>query len=180
MASHGPRRMTRPIVWALGVFASVSIAASVAGERLAKLRPAGPPPRAVAIEPTTFGSDGRLLVVDGDRSGHFRVSVTIDGSHLFMLVDTGASSVALSAEDAAAAGIRPAPKDFSRLVSTANGTIAVAPVQLREMRVGDLLLRDVDAVVIPKGRLGTSLLGMSFLGRLRGFEIAGNRLTLKG
>lgn len=171
--------MTRPIVWAIGAFASISVAASLAGERLSRVR-AAPAPAEAATPTTAPRPDGRLLVVDGDRSGHFRVSATIDGRHLFMLVDTGASMVALSAQDAAAVGVRPAPKDFTRLVSTANGAVAVAPVRVRELRVGDLLLRDVEAVVLPTGRLGTSLLGMTFLRRLRGFEIAGNRLTLKG
>ena len=97
-----------------------------------------------------------------------------------MLVDTGATTVALTYEDAASAGIRPFPGDFTRRVSTANGSVAVAPVRLREVRIGDLTVRDVDAVVVPSGRLGTSLLGMSFLRHLGGFDIADNRLTLRG
>jgi aspartyl protease family protein len=56
----------------------------------------------------------------------------------------------------------------------------VAPVRIRELRVGDIAVRDVEAVVVPEGRLGTSLLGMSFLRRLKGFDMAGGRLTLKG
>jgi aspartyl protease family protein len=56
----------------------------------------------------------------------------------------------------------------------------VAPVRIREMRVGDIVVRDVEAVVAPPGRLRTSLLGMSFLRSLRGFDISGGRLTLRG
>ena len=56
----------------------------------------------------------------------------------------------------------------------------VAPVRIRELRVGDIAVRDVEAVVVPEGRLGTSLLGMSFLRRLKGFDMAGGRLTLRG
>ena len=97
-----------------------------------------------------------------------------------MMVDTGASLVALSAEDAAKVGIRPNPGAYSRPISTANGNVMVAPVRIRELRVGDIAVRDVEAVVVPEGRLGTSLLGMSFLRRLKGFDMAGGRLTLKG
>jgi aspartyl protease family protein len=65
-------------------------------------------------------------------------------------------------------------------VSTANGVVQTAPVRIREIRVGDILVRDVEAVVLPPRALGVSLLGMSFLRRLEGFEIAKGRLVLRG
>lgn len=172
--------MTPPLVWALGTFVSIGLGATFMGDRLSRAAPR-PAPDTVAASPANAGSEAeRLLVVAGDRSGHFRVSTTIEGRHLFMLVDTGASIVTLSARDAEAVGIRPGPRDYVVPFSTANGTAFGARVRVRELRVGDISLRDVDAVVFPSGALGTSLLGMSFLRRLRGFEIAGNRLTLKG
>jgi aspartyl protease family protein len=97
-----------------------------------------------------------------------------------MLVDTGASIVALSYDDARAVGLSVHPAAFTRKLSTANGVVEAAPVQIREIRVGEIVARNVDAVVLPRGRLETSLLGMSFLKRLGGFEIARGRLTLKG
>ncbi len=182
--------MTRPIIWAVGTFGVIALAASVAGERLSRLSAGMSPNRspteasASAFEPSksgpTFGNAGRTLTVDGDRNGHFIVETAVDGRRLTMIVDTGASIVALSHEDALAAGIRPLPSDFKGRISTANGDMAVARVRIREIRVGDIYARDVEAVVVPQGRLRTSLLGMSFLRQLRGFDIASNRLTLRG
>ena len=65
-------------------------------------------------------------------------------------------------------------------ISTANGIVAAASVRLAEVKVGDIAVRGVEALVLPPGKLGTSLLGMSFLKRLGGFEIAQGRLILKG
>lgn len=179
--------MTRPIIWAAGVFLALGGAASIAGSRLASL-PGGSSaaqPRAAAAIPTAgrpgaTSAGNRTVSVWGDRQGHFTVETAIEGRRLTMLVDTGASIVALTSEDAAAAGIRTFPSDYSHRVSTANGIVAVAPVRIREMRVGDITVRDVKAVVMPPGRLGTSLLGMSFLRQLRSFDMSGNRLTLRG
>jgi aspartyl protease family protein len=119
------------------------------------------------------------LTVSADLQGHFILHPTLDGRRVRMLVDTGASLVALSEEDARLAGITVAERDFSRTIQTANGLVRAAPVRIREMRVGDILVRDVEAVVLPAGRLGTSLLGMTFLRRLGGFEISQGRLTLR-
>ena len=179
--------MTRPIVWATGTLVAVALSASFAGDRFAHLasglRPAGG--RAATSEPAPPAparqvSAGRSVTIEGDRLGHFQAEASIDGRHIRLMVDTGASVVALTHEDAAAAGFRPFPSDFSRKVATANGEVAVAPIRIREMRVGDITVRDVDAVVVPKGLLGTSLLGMSFLNRLGSFDIGRGRLTLRG
>lgn len=183
--------MTRPITWAAGSFAALAVAASFAGDRLARLAPASRPAGGVAESaparlppqpaPSSIpGLSGRTVVIEGDRAGHFTTTTAIDGRHVTMMVDTGASVVALSHEDAALAGIRPAPSDYQARMSTANGVVAAARVRIREIRVGEIHVRDVDAVVMPRGLLGQSLLGMSFLRQLRGFDIAGNRLTLRG
>jgi aspartyl protease family protein len=92
------------------------------------------------------------------------------------LVDTGATLVALTAKDAAAAGLDPARLDYRDVVNTANGQTRVARVRLREVRIGQLALDDVDAVVAE--RLSTSLLGMSFLSRLGGWAMRDGVLTL--
>lgn len=181
--------MSSPITWAVGTCVMIAVSATFAGQRLSRIVAAGPeaaivrlasPARPDPGRPPIPGSGSRTVTLSGDRNGHFRVSATIDGRSLPMLVDTGATMVALTYEDAAAAGFRPFPSDFTRAVSTANGSVAVAPVRIRELRIGQLTMRDVEAVVMPSGRLGTSLLGMSFLRRLGGFEIADNRLTLRG
>ena len=172
--------MTRPIVWATGTLVAITLSAGLAGERIASLvRPGASGPAPVQARTSQPPLD-RILVLHGDARGHFLVHPQVDGLVVKMMVDTGASVVALRSEDAAAIGIRPKPRDFNRPTSTANGTVMVAPVRIREMRVGDITVHDVEAVVVPAGRLGMNLLGMSFLRRLKGFEMASGRLTLRG
>ena len=97
-----------------------------------------------------------------------------------MLVDTGATLCAITEEDAAKLGLRIAPREFTSVVDTANGTVKVAPVRIGSIQIAGITVRDVEAVVVPKGRLSTNLLGMSFLRRLREFKIANGTLTLRG
>ena len=122
---------------------------------------------------------GGIVTVPADRSGHFLVEPSVNGQRLRMIVDTGASVVALSYEDAASAGFRPAPGDFTVTVSTANGVAQAAPVRIDEIQIGDITVRGVQAMVAKPGALNVSLLGMTFLKRLGGFEIAQGRLTLR-
>ncbi|MGA8613528.1 MAG: TIGR02281 family clan AA aspartic protease [Xanthobacteraceae bacterium] len=124
-------------------------------------------------------SDPDSVVVAPDAMGHFRVEGRIDGRFLQFVVDTGASVVALTADDAAALGIHPAEIDFRALVKTANGTVRAAPVQLDMVEVGNLLVRDVAAMVLPDGALSDNLLGLSFLSRLRRFEYADGKMVLE-
>ena len=95
-----------------------------------------------------------------------------------MLVDTGAYSVALTAEDAERAGIRPFPSDYNQPVNTANGVVMAAKAELREVSLGPIHVRDVSTIVLPRGAGHISLLGMTFLKRLSGFQVLDNRLVL--
>ena len=94
------------------------------------------------------------------------------------MVDTGATSVAINEATARRLGIRPRLADYSLPISTANGIIHAAPVILRSVSVDGIRVRDVRAVVVRGEVLPVNLLGMSFLGRLSRFEIAGDRLVL--
>jgi aspartyl protease family protein len=126
---------------------------------------------------STAGSSSVMLVADP--SGHFFLTSTVDGIGVRMVVDTGASIVSLSQEDANRAGINLEPSKFTAKVSTANGVILAAPVMLKEIAIGDISVRNVAAVVMPKQALQVSLLGMSFLSRLSGYEVTGSKLTLR-
>jgi aspartyl protease family protein len=95
------------------------------------------------------------------------------------LVDTGASVVAIPEREAARVGIRPSRREYTVQMKTANGTVMAAPTQLRMVEVGGIIARDVPAVVMPDAALGENLLGMSFLSRLRRFEIADGKLVLE-
>jgi aspartyl protease family protein len=170
--------MTRPILWAMGTLVSAALSATAAGDRIAAkfgMRAAEPQIAAVPGEPAD-----KRITVSADLQGHFVVHPTLDGRRIRMLVDTGATVLALSDEDARAAGLRVEARDFTRRIGTANGIVATAPVRIGEVRIGDIVVRNVEAVVLPPGKLRTSLLGMSFLKRLGGFEIAQGRLVLKG
>jgi len=111
--------------------------------------------------------------------GQYSTDVEINGSRVHMLVDTGASSVALSYDDAAAVGAYPAPADYKYAVSTANGTAHVARVVLHQVRLGALIVYDVEAFVAERGALSTSLLGMTFLSKLSRIEVADGALVLR-
>lgn len=124
-------------------------------------------------------SASRSVVIAPSRGGHFRVAGRVDGRRIDFMVDTGASVIALKAEDAAMLGIRPIAGDYAAAVRTANGAVRVAPVELDTVEIEDLEVRKVAAVVLPPGAVNESLLGLSFLRRLRRFEYADGKLILE-
>jgi aspartyl protease family protein len=111
-------------------------------------------------------------------SGHFRVEASINGMSTTMLVDTGASVVTLTRDDALAAGIDIDTLTYSVPVFTANGTTRAAPVIIDELKVGPIERRRVPALVAQPGLMDRSLLGMSFLDTLGSYTISGDTLTL--
>src|SRR3954471_203715 len=121
----------------------------------------------------------RTVTVRSDRLGHFQVEGAVDGRRVDFMVDTGASMVALRERDAAKLGIFPAARDYTGRSSTANGVIKVAPVRLSSLEVNGIRVYDVQAVVIPDQSLNVNLLGMSFLSRVRRFEMANGRLVME-
>jgi len=100
------------------------------------------------------------------------------GAHVRFLVDTGASVVALTANDAQRAGVDMDALMFNAPVRTASGQSFAAHVRLASVSVGGVELHDVDAIVMPEG-LSHSLLGMSFLGRLSRVEATPGSLILR-
>jgi aspartyl protease family protein len=132
-----------------------------------------------AASPREPVSSGRSLTVDRERDGHFHIDSRINGRFTAVLVDTGASRVILRETDAANAGIRPRPSDYTATVSTANGKINAAPAVLDRVEAGGITVYDVPALVLPDNVLSTNLLGMSFLSRLKRYEVANERLVLE-
>jgi aspartyl protease family protein len=121
---------------------------------------------------------GQQLALRGDSRGHFVTKAHVNGHTIDVMVDTGATVVSISDDTARRLGIRPPRTAFTARIATANGEVRAAPVRLAEVRLGSLLVRDVEAVVVPGNALPVDLLGMSFIGRLSKFEIAGGRLVL--
>ena len=128
-------------------------------------------------EDASSGFSGEVRL-QSDRSGHFVFNGAVDDRPLTFMADTGATMVALTYEDAKKVGLTPHSLDFSARVDTANGIARVAPVTLARVRVGDITIRNVRAAVAEEGALTTNLLGMSFLGRLRSFQIQDGELIL--
>jgi aspartyl protease family protein len=125
-------------------------------------------------------SQGRTVAVARTDSGDFAVNAEINGARIDMVLDTGASSIVLTRDDAKAAGLPIEVLDYSVNIDTANGRTRAAPVTLDLVAVGSLVERSVDALVAQPGQLKTSLLGMSFLNRLQSWEVRGDHLILRG
>lgn len=140
---------------------------SIAGRVGGELVPARPV--------VTAGGDVELRASD---NGHFQVDALIDGAKVRLLVDTGATTTALSPDDAERVGFDLSALSFDRPVSTANGITYVAAVRLDSVEIGPISLFDVGATVHRDG-LDQSLLGMNVLDRLSGFERNGDRLILR-
>lgn len=145
-------------------------------------QPAPQPSAAIAtVEPSptplpALGSGEASIAKSPD--GHFWADAQVDGRPVHFLVDTGASAVALTAEDARTLGIDPTTLTYSYTVMTANGPARAAQVKLGLVSVGRAEVADVQAFVIDKG-LETSLLGMTYLGRLAKFEATQDALVLR-
>ena len=126
----------------------------------------------------TGDSNPEAVVVVRAIDGHFGVRAEIDGEPMTLLVDTGASFVTLTPEDAADIGIDPATLAFVVPIRTANGMIKTASIKLDRIAIGPIERRDVPALVAPEGALDQSLLGLSFLDTLHGYAVNGDRLVL--
>jgi aspartyl protease family protein len=125
-------------------------------------------------------SHGRTVEVARTSDGDFAIAAQINGARIAMVLDTGASSVVLTQDDAKAAGLPLALLDYTVSIDTANGRTRAAPVTLDRIAIGTLEEKSVDALVVQPGQLKTSLLGMSFLNRLQSWQVVGDRLVLKG
>ena len=113
------------------------------------------------------------------QNGHFIVKAEINGRNVKVMVDTGASAVALSYEDAKDIGLHPGNLDYNVPVSTANGIVKAAGVNLDKVEIDGVRVSDVQGLVMPEGVMRGSLLGMSFLGKLQSFKIEDGVLYLK-
>jgi len=116
------------------------------------------------------------LTYHADQRGHVVLEGAVNGATVRFLVDTGATFVALTVADAAAAGIGRGSLNFNATMNTANGKAHAALVKLREVRIGQLSINDVNGVV--QENLPYSLLGMSFLKRVDSWEMRDGILTL--
>jgi aspartyl protease family protein len=176
--SAGSGKSFRFALVMVGACVGVSL---VVGRLLPEPTPAKVSLTAAAVTPPARSAPKTVankISYPADPSGHFFVDATVNGVEMRFLVDTGATFVALSPDDAAAAGIAPQNLSFDEATNTANGVSHVARTSLRSIRLGQLEITDVSAVVVEQS-MPISLLGMSFLNRVDGYSIRDGVLTIE-
>jgi aspartyl protease family protein len=147
-----------------------------------------PPPAAPALQvsapppatPVSATDDGdRAVQIAADPRGQYSTDVAVNGVIVRMLVDTGATTVALSADTAARIGLPLSDGSYTMMVRTANGVARAAPVVLSSVTVGDIYIPAVQGIVFERQAGHVDLLGMSFLKRLSSVEQKSGRLILR-
>jgi aspartyl protease family protein len=166
------------------IFAAIMIGLGTLMAQIAdKMTPAPasatPSARMAVTSDTTGQASFRSLSISRDGRGHFATEGRIDGQRIAFMIDTGASVIALNESSAARFGLRPSRNDYRAAVTTANGTIKAAPTRLAMVDIGGLIVRDVDAMVLPDEALSENLLGLSFLSKLKRFEYANGKMVLE-
>jgi len=125
-------------------------------------------------------ADGRATVtLEKGIDGHFQARVLVNGQPILAVVDTGATSTVLTAQDAMTAGFNPAALSYTVPVATANGMANAATVRTDELAIGAIVRRRMTVLVAAPGSLSQSLLGMNFIGSLSGFDVRGDRMILR-
>lgn len=168
--------------WALRLMAVSCVAALGCallidgGGRLALRLAANPAIATQQVRDEPPAAPPNTLVFPADARGHVLLDAAVNGAPVRFLVDTGASYVTLTPADARAAGLNPRQLDFNERVSTANGEVRIATVTLRDIRLGQFSVENVPAAVLKN--LDVSLLGMSFLKRLRGYDMRDGKLSI--
>ena len=122
---------------------------------------------------------GRSARIKMDNRGHFYTTARMNGRNVKVLVDTGATSVALNQATARKIGIRTVPSDFKYKVNTANGVTKAAVAEIDRIEIGRIVVENVRTMIVKDSSLDGTLLGMSFLGQLRKFEISNQTLVLQ-
>jgi aspartyl protease family protein len=150
---------------------STDMGVKVSGENMAA-------PKAVtASQPAGWAAEETVLKRHAD--GHFYADGVVEGRQFHFLVDTGASIVALTGQDAEAMGLYWDESKLRPIGRGASGTVHGVPVRIEQMEVGGFEARDVQAAIIPEG-LDVSLLGQSFLSQIDNVEISGDEMKLGG
>ncbi|MBV8791456.1 MAG: TIGR02281 family clan AA aspartic protease [Pseudolabrys sp.] len=164
------------------ILAAATFAVAIYAARVADQSVSTPKPKVSTVAlatPAHASSNWRNVAIKSDQQGHFHLDARVDGRSLNFVVDTGASAVVLRESDAGRVGIYPRQNDYTAMVSTANGQIRAAPVRLNRVEIGDITVEDVKALVLPDEALGVNLLGVSFLSRLKRYEVTDGRLVLE-
>lgn len=159
------KTLQQAAAWAL-IFGGAIAAYGLWGDIAQTVRP----------QQTVFAEDNRI-VVPRSPNGHYYINADVNGSMVSFVLDTGATSVVLTKEDAAQAGLNINDLNYYSRAMTANGEVRTAPVRLDNITLGTVTDTNVPAVV-NEGEMSNSLMGMTYLQRWGKIQIADNELTL--
>ncbi len=123
-------------------------------------------------------SEDGAIIIPKEIDGHFHLTVTINDRPIEFLVDTGASDIVLTRNDAARVGFDPNRLDYWGMANTANGTVRLATIRLETVRLGEFIDKNIRASV-NKAPMEKSLLGMRYLSKFRAIEISNDQMILK-
>ncbi|MEK9880060.1 MAG: TIGR02281 family clan AA aspartic protease [Paracoccaceae bacterium] len=123
-------------------------------------------------------SQDGAIIIPKEIDGHFHLTLTINDRPIEFLVDTGASDIVLTREDAARVGFDPNRLDYWGMANTANGTVRLATIRLETVRLGEFIDKNIRASV-NKAPMEKSLLGMRYLSKFRAIEISNDQMILK-
>jgi len=123
-------------------------------------------------------SEDGAIIIPKEIDGHFHLTVTINDRPIEFLVDTGASDIVLTRNDAARVGFDPNRLDYWGMANTANGTVRLATIRLETVRLGEFVDKNIRASV-NKAPMEKSLLGMRYLSKFRAIEISNDQMILK-
>lgn len=137
-----------------------------------------PAPQPMAVSAATASTAGRRVTIDADMRGHFTASFKLNGRTVEAMVDTGATLVAINLSTARRAGVKVATSDFTREVNTANGVAKAAVARIERLQIGRISVDDVPVVVLEDKALEGTLIGMSFLSRLKKYQVENGALLL--
>ena len=173
-------RLPFACVLIVGGALGIALPASEAGQRLETISESqlDNTVTLAATQELSGSSWGGEIALKREPDGHFYANVHVDGVPSRMLVDTGASVVALTGEDAQAMGLYWDESEIEPVAQGASGTVYGVNTSVARMRLGDFEARDVRAVIVPEG-LGISLLGQSFLQTIDSVRIADDSMVLE-
>jgi len=132
------------------------------------------------LVPGRAAGRGRTVELARTGAGDFQIATLVNGARVPMVLDTGASSVVLTRDAAIAAGLPVEMIKYNVNIETANGRAYAAAATIDRIAVGGIVERAVPALIAQPGTLKTSLLGMSFLSRLQGWEMRGDKVVMRG
>lgn len=175
--------MSKALYPALAVFVAAAIGLFVLRDSMGRSMDAKPAlaesAETVAEIPTITGHQIRTASLRKEGDGHFWATAYVNGTPVKFLVDTGASLVALTERDARRIGLNTDKMEQNARVRTAGGEVKAATAMIDKMEIDGVTLKNVQAVVIDNKGLEHSLLGMSFLNRLDGWDVTANAIVIR-